>query len=120
MSRWSTARTVSQVERVVESLGYDRFENLRVSGYTSRGSSSYIEFVPLQLTIRVSDHPQPFNGQWGGYNEQTQTRHVAADLSISPTEHTIDELKWWLLQQINLDNLPYLRNESESMEFGRS
>lgn len=68
LKRWSTKRTLRQVERVVESLGFDRFEDLEVHGYTLKGASSYIEFNPLGLTIRVSDHPQPFNGKWGGYD----------------------------------------------------
>lgn len=55
MYRWSTKRTVKQLERIIMSLGYDRFDDIDIHGYTIRGASSYIHVKPLELTIRVSD-----------------------------------------------------------------
>ena len=83
------------------SLGYDRFDDIDIDGYMIRGASSYVHFKPLELTIRISDHPQPFNGNWGGYDVATGGRHTAADFSISPTEKTVAEFKEWLLEQIS-------------------
>ena len=126
---WSTKRTVAKAVKIIESLGFNRFADIEVSGYTRRGCSTYIEFG--DLTIRISDHPQP---RWGGYNVNTGERFGEADFSISPepmiqtrehtAEHSIDELKWWLLQRIAFENLPYgadePRFEEAALQYGRS
>ena len=98
---WSTKRMVKQLERIIMSLGYDRCNDIDIHGYTIRGASSYIHIKPLELTIRVSDHSQPFDGNWGGYDLNLGQRHTAADFSISPSEKTVTEFKLWLLEQIS-------------------
>ena len=101
-------------------LGYDGFSDLDVRGYTVRDASAYIELRPLGLTIRVSDHAQPFRGKWGGYDVTRGERHTAADFSISPYERQVSELKWWLLEMIAFDNLPCLYRAEDVMEFGHA
>jgi hypothetical protein len=117
---WSTKRTVAQAVRVITSLGYDRFEDIEIRGYTVAGASTYVELRPLGLTIRVSDHSQPFAGKWGGYDVTRGERHSAADFSISPEERTVSDLRWWLLEMIALDNLPYLYRPEDALEFGHA
>ena len=68
MDRWSTKRTLDQLERIIMSLGYGTFDDVVIHGYTIHRASSYIHVKPLELTIRVSDSSQPFHGNWGGYD----------------------------------------------------
>lgn len=123
MYRWSTKRTVKQLERIIMSLGYDRFDDIDIHGYTIRGASSYIHVKPLELTIRVSDHSQPFHGNWGGYDLTRGERHTAADFSISPTEKTVAEFKTWLLEQISeaakSDTIPPQANDEGALDLER-
>lgn len=100
-TRWSTKRTVNRVHHLLDKMyGFGEYE---FHGYTVPGSSYYF-YLPNGMTVRVSDHAQHPHG---GYSVELGGRKFKADVSISPIEHRVEDLRWAIIEFDNTDNLPH-------------